>query len=74
MCNEIDNRNWRGLVRITERLADDLVTMHNDTAIELEYWENARLLVEKYYHVDTSVKIGEKYTKEELKKRKERGY
>ena len=65
---------FRDLKGVSERLAADLVQMHNDTAIELEYWENARLLVEHYYPVDTTVKIGEKYSKEELRRRKERGY
>ena len=46
--------------RIIRALVDDLVQMHKDTAIELEYWENARLLVEKYYHVYTKVTIGSK--------------
>jgi hypothetical protein len=46
--------------RITKALADDLVQMHKDTAIELEYWENARLFVEKFYNVRTIVVIGDK--------------
>lgn len=46
--------------RIARALADDLVQMHKDTAIELEYWENARLFVEKFYEVSTSVEIGAK--------------
>jgi hypothetical protein len=46
--------------RICKALADDLVKMHNDTAIELEYWENARLFVEKFYDVRTVVLIGAK--------------
>ena len=44
--------------RISKALADDLVQMHKDTAIELEYWENARMFVEKFYHVSTEVVIG----------------
>jgi len=46
--------------RIVRALADDLVQMHKDTAIELEYWENARMLVEKFYDVKTVVMIGAK--------------
>lgn len=46
--------------RIIRALVEDLVQMHRDTAIELQYWENARLLVEKYYNVYTSVTIGAK--------------
>jgi hypothetical protein len=46
---------------ITAKLADDLVEMHNVGAIELEYWETARLLVEKYYDVSTKITIGERF-------------
>jgi len=46
--------------RISKALADDLVQMHKDTAIELEYWENARLFVEKFYDVTTVIMIGAK--------------
>lgn len=49
------------LERLAEKLAADLVEMHNDTAIELEYWETARLLVELFYDVKTKVEIGEKF-------------
>ncbi len=45
---------------IVARLADELVEMHNATAIELEYWETARLLVEQYYNVKTVIVIGAK--------------
>jgi len=45
---------------IVARLADELVEMHNATAIELEYWETARLLVEQYYNVRTVIVIGAK--------------
>jgi hypothetical protein len=45
---------------ITARLADDLVEMHSVGAIELEYWETARLLVEQFYDVHTKVMIGAK--------------
>lgn len=57
MSNGFDLHNKERIIRA---LVDDLVQMHKDTAIELEYWENARLLVEKYYHVYTSVIIGAK--------------
>lgn len=49
---EINNKE-----HIVERLADELVEMHNATAIELEYWETARLLVEQYYYTNTKVTI-----------------
>lgn len=57
MSNGFDLHNKERIIRA---LVDDLVQMHKDTAIELEYWENARLLVEKYYHVYTNVTIGAK--------------
>lgn len=52
---EINNKE-----HIVARLADELVEMHNATAIELEYWETARLLVEQFYNVRTVVVIGSK--------------
>ena len=52
---EINNKE-----HIVARLADDLVEMHNATAIELEYWVTARLLVEQYYYVHTYIVIGSK--------------
>ncbi len=45
---------------VVARLAEDLVEMHSVGAIELEYWETARLLVEQYYDVHTKVMIGAK--------------
>lgn len=48
------------LDHVAKRLADDLVEMHNATAIELEYWETARLLVEQFYDVKTVIMIGAK--------------
>ncbi len=64
----------RDLKSVSERLADDLVELHNDTGIELEYWENARLFVEHYYKVESQVKVIRKYTDEEREERKKRGY
>jgi hypothetical protein len=43
---------------ITKKLAEDLVEMHIVGAIELEYWETARLLVEQYYEVNNKVTVG----------------
>ena len=45
---------------INRRLAKELVEMHDCGAIELEYWETARLLVEQYYEVFNKVIIGGK--------------
>lgn len=60
--------------RISKQLADDLVQMHKDTAIELETWETARMFVEKYYKVDTSVKIVRELSLDEQMKIKGRGW
>jgi len=60
--------------RIDEALAADLVQMHKDTGIELEYWEIARMFIEQFYEVETSVKIVRKYTAEERANKRKRGY
>ena len=49
------------LERVAEKLCADLIEMHKVGAIELEYWENARLLVELFYDVKTKVDIGEQF-------------
>ena len=48
------------LERIAEKLAADLVQMHKDTAIELQYWEHALRLVDYFYNTYSSVEIGAK--------------
>lgn len=48
---------------IIEKLADDLVEMHNATGIELEHWDNALRLVELFYNVYPSITIGKKKIK-----------
>jgi RNase P/RNase MRP subunit p30 len=45
---------------LLERLADELVEMHNGTYIELSTWETAREVVERFYEVDIIVAIGDK--------------
>ena len=62
----------RDFKSVAERLADDLVELHNDTGIELEYWENARLFVEHYYKVSSKVIVGRKWTPQE-QEREEKG-
>ena len=34
---------------LLERMADDLVQMHNDTGIDIGYWETAKEIVERFY-------------------------
>lgn len=48
---------------IAEKLAADLVQMHRDTAIELQYWENGLRLVDYFYDTRSSVEIGNKKIK-----------
>jgi len=45
---------------LMERLADELVEMHELTAIDLAYWETARELVERFYDVQITLTITEK--------------
>jgi preprotein translocase subunit SecB len=48
------------LEELAERLADELVDTHNDTGIDLGYWETALELVERFYEVDVKVTIKNK--------------
>lgn len=43
--------------KLVSQLVEDLVSMHKVGAIELEYWETARLLVDKYYNVNYTAKV-----------------
>lgn len=52
--------NIEELTPLITKLADELVEMHALGAIELEYWETARLLVELCYETSIKVTIGEK--------------
>ena len=64
----------RDFESVCKRLADDLVQLHRDTGIELEYWENARLFIEHYYKVQSAVSIGNEYEPDRIKEFRERGY
>jgi hypothetical protein len=46
--------------KLLEKLADELVEMHNATGIELEYWDTARKFVEHFYEVTFRVAVGYK--------------
>lgn len=46
---------------LMERMADELVQMHNDTGIDLGYWETALEVVERFYITTVEVKIIEKF-------------
>jgi Tat protein secretion system quality control protein TatD with DNase activity len=48
---------------LLEKIADDLVEMHNATGIELQSWENALELVELFYNTYHTVTIGKKKIK-----------
>lgn len=45
---------------LLERLADELVNSHNETGIDLGYWETAREVVERFYDVKVTLEIKEK--------------
>lgn len=45
---------------LLERMAEDLVEMHNDTGIDLCYWETGREIVERFYKTYSNLVIGDK--------------
>ena len=45
---------------LLERLAEELVQAHQDTGIDLGYWETALELVERVYNVEVKVTIKDK--------------
>lgn len=45
---------------LLQRMAQDLVEMHEQTAIDLGYWETALEVVERFYNVFVDVTIGGK--------------
>jgi hypothetical protein len=42
---------------LLERMADELVSMHKATGIDLSYWEAAKEVVERFYHINASVVV-----------------
>jgi len=48
------------LEELAERLAEELVATHNDTGIDLGYWETALELVERFYELEVKVIIKNK--------------
>ena len=51
------------LEELADRLAEELVATHNDTGIDLGYWETALELVERFYEVEVKVIIKNKRSK-----------
>jgi len=51
------------LEELADSLAEDLVATHNDTGIDLGYWETALELVERFYEVEVKVIIKNKRSK-----------
>jgi hypothetical protein len=45
---------------LLQRLADELVQAHNETGIDLGYWETAREVVERFYSVKVKLTITKK--------------
>jgi hypothetical protein len=48
---------------LLERMAEDLVLMHDQTGIDLGYWETALEVVERFYNVSVYVSINGKREK-----------
>lgn len=46
---------------LIERLAKDLVDMHNEDGTNLEYWPAAREFVTRFYVGDEPIKPGRKF-------------
>lgn len=42
---------------LLERIAEELVTMHQETSIDLGYWETGREIVERFYHLDVQLTL-----------------
>ena len=57
---ELKNMSVEDL-ELVHQLAQDLVEMHNDTGINLEYWPSARMFVTRWYIGDTPIKPGRKW-------------
>lgn len=46
---------------LLKRMADELIDMHKQTAIDLAYWETAFEIVERFYFTNVSIEFkGEK--------------
>ena len=58
--SKLNDPNRERLERIAEKLTEDLIQMHRDSAIELQYWEHALRLVDYFYNTYSSVEIGAK--------------
>ena len=50
-------------IELMERLAEELVDMHHETAIDLGYWETALEVVERFYDTEIKVRIIDKREK-----------
>ena len=50
-------------IELMERLAEELVDMHHQTAIDLGYWETALEVVERFYDTEVKVRIIDKREK-----------
>ena len=45
---------------LLEEIARDLVNMHNETGIDLAYWDTGLEIVRRFYDVKVTVEIGER--------------
>jgi hypothetical protein len=45
---------------LLESIARDLVKMHNETGIDLAYWDTGLEIVRRFYDVKVTVEVGER--------------
>ncbi len=45
---------------LLESIARDLVNMHNETGIDLAYWDTGLEIVRRFYDVKVTVEVGER--------------
>jgi hypothetical protein len=43
--------------QLLEQIATDLMHMHNETGIDLAYWDTALEIVRRFHHVDVKVTV-----------------
>lgn len=51
--------SYRSNQQLLEDIATDLVNMHNETGIDLAYWDTALEIVRRFYDVKVTVEVGE---------------
>ena len=52
--------SYRTNQELLQDIATDLVNMHNETGIDLAYWDTALEIVRRFYDVQVTVEVGER--------------